>query len=234
MSKQQDIISMFDNIASTYDTTNRVISFGIDQRWRKSACKQVFKILGKKKIFSIVDVACGTGDMILSWQKIAKKKKIIVDEYLGVDPSINMLDIAKKKVLNASFMQGGATCIPTEQADIISISYGLRNVVQRTEALKEFYDTLIKDGLLVILEFTKSDQKSFISSLRGFYMNKVLPFVGGALSKDFEAYKYLPNSIDDFITTKELCSELERVGFKIEYSKGDSYNMSTTIIARKV
>ena len=233
MSKQQDIISMFDNIASTYDTTNRVISFGIDQNWREKACLNTFILLQKTKIGTIVDVACGTGDMLLAWQKLAKEKNIHVGKYLGIDPSSNMLNIAKKKVLNSSFMQAGASCIPAEDVDIISISYGLRNVVHRAEALKEFYDTLIKGGLLVVLEFTKSDQKSFVSSLRGFYMNKVLPFMGGVLSKNFKAYRYLPNSIDDFITTQELCSELEHIGFKIEYSKGDLYNMSTTIIARK-
>jgi len=233
MSKQQDIISMFDNIASTYDTTNRVISFGIDQNWRNKACRQVFSILGKQKITSIVDVACGTGDMILSWQKISKKQNIDIEKYIGIDPSLKMLDIAKNKIPNATFLKGDATYIPCSDVDIVSISYGLRNVVQRTEALSEIYNTLKKDGLFVILEFTKPDKKTFVSHIRNFYMNKVLPFVGGVLSKDFSAYKYLPESIVGFITTKELCFELEKVGFKIEYSKGYSYNISTTIIARK-
>ncbi len=235
MNKQKKIVSMFDEIAKTYDISNRVLSFGIDKSWRRDACERTFQILNKQEIESIIDVACGTGDMCEYWDKIAKQKNLYIKEIIGSDPSSGMLEVAKKKSLNATYVIAEAKDLPFKdnKADILSISYGLRNVVDRKEALKEFYRVLKEGGLLVILEFTKLKNENFISKFRDFYMKKILPIVGGVLSKNFSAYKYLPNSIDNFLTKEGLIDELEKIGFQIETTKGYSMDISTLIIARK-
>ncbi len=234
--KQEKIVNMFDEIASSYDLANRVLSFGIDIQWRKKGCSKALEILNKDRLSQITDVATGTGDLLLHWAEQADKKDIKVDRFVGVDPSKNMLEIAKKKVDFAEFIQGKAQELPidTSSTDIISISYGIRNVVDRKEALKEFNRGLKSGGIVVILEFTKQERDGFTQKLVDFYMKKILPTVGGIVSKNYEAYRYLPDSIEEFLTTKMLEDELRQSGFEIRYTKEFSMGISTLIVAQKV
>jgi demethylmenaquinone methyltransferase/2-methoxy-6-polyprenyl-1,4-benzoquinol methylase len=234
--KQEDIISMFNKIAKTYDLANRILSVGIDKIWRKKACNLAYDFYEKKHLDSIVDVACGTGDLMIDWQKFAKHKNIVLDKIVGVDPSVGMMEVAKTKIPNGVFIEAGAELMPIESAsaDIISISYGIRNVVKRKEGLEEFARVLKPNGLMVILEFTKDDKKSFIRTLKKFYMHKVMPIIGGMISNSKEAYTYLPESIEAFITSDEMCEELKAVGLEPIFVKGYSLDMSTTFIARKI
>ena len=227
---------MFNQIAGTYDTANRILSFGIDTIWRKRACNRSFNLYDKKKIDTIIDVACGTGDMMGYWDKIAKKQGIEIYKMLGVDPSEGMVDVARKKFPNFNFDISFATDIhePDASADIVSITYGIRNVVQRVEAFKEFNRVLKMGGLVVILEFTKEEKKSLFSGLTSFYLNKVLPKLGGFISKNKEAYEYLPDSIESFLTKSMMEDELREAGFEPLYTKSFSMNISTMFIARKV
>ena len=235
MNKQEKIVSMFNDISKTYDVANRVLSFGVDRKWREIAAQKCFELYGKEKIEKILDVACGTGDMCENWDKFAKKNNITVEKIIGADPSVGMLEEAKKKSLNATFVEAEAKDLPfkDKSVDILSISYGLRNVVDRVDGLKEFHRVLKKDGILVILEFTKLKKQTIISIFRDFYMKKILPIIGGILSKNFSAYNYLPNSIDSFLTTEDLVEELKEVGFEVLEAKGYSMDISTLFIARK-
>jgi demethylmenaquinone methyltransferase/2-methoxy-6-polyprenyl-1,4-benzoquinol methylase len=233
--KQEKIVSMFDDIAPTYDVSNRVLSMGIDTIWRKKACDLAFNFYGQSKVEKIVDVACGTGDMILYWQQRAKKSNVSIENIIGIDPSAGMMEVGKKKLPDIEFIQAGAEELPLEDnvADILSISYGIRNVVKRKEAINEFNRVLKKDGLLVILEFAKSDDSNITNMIRDLYMKKILPVVGGMISKNKEAYEYLPQSIDNFLSQSMLRSELEDNGFEVIYLKGFSLNISSLFIARK-
>jgi demethylmenaquinone methyltransferase/2-methoxy-6-polyprenyl-1,4-benzoquinol methylase len=233
--KQEKIVSMFDDIAPTYDVSNRVLSMGIDTIWRKKACDLAFNFYGQSKVEKIVDVACGTGDMILYWQQRAKKSNVNIENIIGIDPSAGMMEVGKKKLPDIEFIQAGAEELPLEDnvADILSISYGIRNVVKRKEAINEFNRVLKKDGLLVILEFAKSDDSNITNMIRDLYMKKILPVVGGMISKNKEAYEYLPQSIDNFLSQSMLRSELEDNGFEVIYLKGFSLNISSLFIARK-
>ena len=235
MSKQEKIVTMFNDIAETYDVANRVLSFGVDKSWRKDACDKTYAYYDQKSIDLILDVACGTGDMCEFWDKRAKKLDITIDKIIGADPSSGMLKKAKEKALNAEFVEAEAKSLPfeTDSVDILSISYGLRNVLDRKEGLEEFYRVLKPDGLLVILEFTKLQKASISSRVRDFYMKKILPVVGGFLSKNKEAYSYLPNSIEGFLTKEKLISELEEIGFEMKEAKGYSMDISTLFIAQK-
>ncbi len=233
--KQEKIVNMFDDIASTYDLANRVLSMGIDKQWRRKGCDKAYNILGLKEIEQITDVACGTGDLLLFWEEYAKKHNIDVKKFVGVDPSVGMLEVARKKVDFAQFLEGKAQELPVEDktTEIISISYGIRNVVDRVEALGEFYRALKPNGIVVILEFTKQDRSGFIDKIVDFGMKNILPRVGGLISKNYEAYKYLPDSIEEFLTTEMLEKELESVGFKMKYTESFSMGISTLLIAQK-
>ena len=236
MEKQQKIVSMFNDIAGTYDIANRVLSMGIDKSWRNKACNKTFELYGKKSIDKIVDVACGTGDMIIFWKQVANENKIDLKNIIGVDPSVGMMEVGKKKLPDVEFIEAFATEMPIEDssADIISISYGIRNVVERQKAFDEFARVLKKDGLVVISEFTKNKKEKLIDHVTDFYMNKILPTLGGMISKNKEAYTYLPNSIDEFLTTENLCNELKQAGLEPVHVKAFSMNISTLIIARKI
>lgn len=234
MDKQKKIVNMFDDIANRYDLANRVLSFGSDIAWRKKACDKAYEFYGKKDIERVLDVACGTGDMLKFWQNRAKDR--VVKEFLGVDPSLNMLEIAKKKFPEFNYIQAYAQNLPTKDnsSDFISISYGIRNVVDRVDAIKEFHRVLKPGGMLVVLEFTKREKSSLMDSVVEFYMKKVLPNIGGLISGNKEAYEYLPNSIDNFLTTEKLIQELKDNGFKLLYTKAFSFGISTLFIAKKI
>ena len=234
--KQEKIVNMFDDIASTYDLTNRVLSMGIDIKWRRTACEKAYEILDNKKLSQITDVACGTGDLLLFWKEYAEKKGVDVQNYVGVDPSVGMLEVARKKIDFAEFKEGKAQELPVSDAstELISISYGIRNVVDRVEALQEFYRALKPNGIVVILEFTKQERQGAFDKVVDFGMKKVLPRVGGLISKNYEAYKYLPDSIEEFLTTEMLEKELEEAGFKMRYTKSFTMGISTLLIAQKI
>jgi len=234
--KQEKIVSMFDDIASTYDLANRVLSMGIDIQWRKKGCDKAFELLGKKKLEQITDVATGTGDLLIYWRERAENSGVAVERFTGIDPSTGMLEVAKKKVDFADFIEGKAQELPIddESTDIISISYGIRNVVDRVEALEEFYRALKPGGMVVILEFTKQEREGVLDKVVDFGMKKVLPKVGGIISKNYEAYQYLPDSIEEFLTTEMLQKELEEAGFEMKYTQSFSMGISTLLVAQKI
>jgi demethylmenaquinone methyltransferase/2-methoxy-6-polyprenyl-1,4-benzoquinol methylase len=233
--KQEKIVSMFDDIAPTYDTANRVMSMGVDKSWRRKACDLAYEYYAKDSIDRIVDVACGTGDMMDFWKKRSEVAGIAIGKIVGVDPSVGMVDVARQKYPKFNYHISKATEIPLEDesADILSITYGIRNVVERKEALDEFNRVLKKGGLVVILEFMKNENPSFLGKIMNFYTNKILPKVGGFISKNIEAYEYLPNSIEDFSTVANMQRELQDAGFEMLYTKSFSMDISTLLIARK-
>ncbi|WP_107776352.1 bifunctional demethylmenaquinone methyltransferase/2-methoxy-6-polyprenyl-1,4-benzoquinol methylase UbiE [Campylobacter concisus] len=235
MQKQEKIVDMFNQIAPTYDVANRVLSLGVDVSWRKFACRYMLEIF-KNKSINIVDVACGTGDMMGLWSEISKEFGVEIKSLTGIDPSSGMLKEARAKFPNFKFIEAYAdnTTLTSGEAQILSISYGIRNVVERKAALREFNRVLALNGYVVVLEFTKRQKNGLITSLRDFYLSKILPKIGGFISKNKEAYEYLPSSIENFLDAKSFCDELATAGFEIELCKGFSMDISTLFIAKKV
>ena len=235
MQKQEKIVDMFNQIAPTYDVANRVLSLGVDVSWRKFACRYMLEIF-KERSINIVDVACGTGDMMGLWSEISKEFGVEIKSLTGIDPSSGMLKEARAKFPNFKFIEAYAdnTTLASGEAQILSISYGIRNVVERKAALREFNRVLALNGYVVVLEFTKRQKKGLVTLLRDFYLSKILPKIGGFISKNKEAYEYLPNSIENFLDAKSFCDELVDAGFEIELCKGFSMDISTLFIAKKV
>ncbi|WP_457595852.1 bifunctional demethylmenaquinone methyltransferase/2-methoxy-6-polyprenyl-1,4-benzoquinol methylase UbiE [Hydrogenimonas sp.] len=233
--RQEKIVSMFDEIASTYDVTNRILSMGIDKSWRKRACDKTLSLLDRKEDLTVLDVACGTGDMLQWWKDRAEAAGATIGRFIGVDPSEGMLEVARKKVDWAEFVVAKAQKMPLEDAcaDILSISYGIRNVVDRQEAIDEFYRVLKPGGMVVILEFTKRESGGLKGKVVDFYMHRILPTLGGLVSRNYEAYRYLPDSIEGFLTTEMLQKELEKAGFALRHTQAFSMGISTLLIAQK-
>lgn len=225
---------MFDEIAGSYDLTNRVLSLGVDIAWRLKACRLSLEYLKRERV-TILDVACGTGDMILHWERVAKEQGVTLEKISGVDPSGGMLKVAKEKLPHISFIQAEAKAIPLEDSsiDVISIAYGIRNVVEREAALNEFCRLLKPGGILVILEFTKNENLALFDYLSKFYLKYILPLIGGLVSKSYESYRYLPDSIEAFLTKEGLARELVKHGLEMRYMKSYSAKISTLFIAKK-
>jgi len=228
---QKKIVKMFDSIAPRYDLANRILSLGIDKKWRKEAIKKTISKIDKNNL-RILDVACGTGDMIEIWKNSVKNKKI---EISGLDPSSGMLEIAKKRFPQVTFYNKYATEIPCESdlMDVISISFGIRNVMEIQKAFDEFNRVLENDGKLLILEFVKVQKLSFFRKYIDLYTNKLLPKIGGIITKNKEAYKYLSKSIENFRTVEELERLLKKSGFVVNEVKHFNFSQVTMIIAQK-
>ena len=203
---ETDIQNMFDTIAPSYDFLNRLLSLRQDVRWRRALAHQIpFRIGG-----TYVDVATGTGDVLVA----ARNQHPEYASWVGVDISDNMLTLAKKKlgeVLPPSaaptFIQASAEKLPfsNETVDCLSISFGLRNVIDKEKALQEFLRVLKPEGTLLILEFFTPT--GVLSRFFEFYFHHILPRIGGLFS-DAKAYQYLPTSVMSFYSHAALCGLL--------------------------
>ena len=226
--KKQFVEKMFDDISPNYDFLNRLLSFGIDIYWRK----QFIKSLNIQNQCTLLDVACGTGDIGFS---ILKKYNI---RLINIDISSKMLEQAEKKAQNNNisgikFIKGDAEKLPLEDnsVDYLSIAYGFRNIGHYDIALKEFYRVLKPGGTLGILEFSKPRVK-IAGSIFNFYFHNVLPKVGSLFSRT-DAYQYLPESVDFFPTRKSICDKIENSGFQKTLFSDLTFGISTIFLAYK-
>lgn len=235
MKNQNKIIDMFSAIAPTYDKANRVMSMGLDTQWRKDAVAAVLANFINKEL-SVADIACGTGDMMGLWYERAKGYNANLTRLVGIDPSSGMLEVAKEKYPKFEFIEAQATDtkLDDKAVDVVSISYGIRNVVERVKALEEFNRILKPGGYLVVLEFTKPTKSGLVAKARDFYISKILPKIGEKISKNKEAYEYLPNSIEQFLDVDTFKRELENAGFSVEIAKSYTFEVSTLLLAKKV
>lgn len=197
---------MFDNIAGRYDLLNRLLSFRRDVTWRKKAIRK----MEIDKNMLVLDLACGTGDMILELQRQVNGVNVI-----GADFSKNMLSIAKQKGVAAPLLAADAHFLPFKENtfDRIMIAFGFRNVVDKDKGLKNLYRVLKPDGRLCILEFSQPEGVIF-SKIYKFYFTKLLPLIGGIISGDRNAYSYLPDSVYKFPKKDVYKKMILNAGFK--------------------
>jgi demethylmenaquinone methyltransferase/2-methoxy-6-polyprenyl-1,4-benzoquinol methylase len=209
--KKEQVADMFNNISGTYDFLNHFLSLGIDILWRKKAIRELSSL--KPRI--ILDVATGTGDFAFEAIKILKPEKVI-----GVDISVGMLDVARKKILERNLQHiftvrtGDSEGLEFEDNhfDAITVAYGVRNYENLEKGLADMFRVLKPEGKIVILEFSKPQQFP-IKQGYNFYFKYVTPFFGRLFSKDQRAYTYLPESVAAFPDGKTFTELLEKVGF---------------------
>lgn len=174
----------FDTIARTYDRLNRVMTLGLDRRWRRRAVRDPHG--------NVLDVACGTGDMV---QELQKRGCLVT----GVDLSEEMLTIAKSKAPTATYMIADAEHLPFENDcfDAVTCAFGVRNFVHLEQGLGEMLRVLKPGGRMVILELATPDSK-LIRPFYNLYTKHIIPWLGSRIAGNREAYTYLPESVERF------------------------------------
>jgi len=199
---------MFDRIARRYDRLNRVMTFGLDKSWRKAISK-----LMPSPINLWLDAATGTGDQIL----FSLQNGLKASEIIGIDLSEGMLSLGQSKLTNypqVSLKKASLTRIPLQNnsCDVVTCSFGIRNVDPFTEGLAEFLRVLKSDGTLLILESSRP-QHPLLSFGHRFYMKKILPRIASFLGSDPMAYSYLADTTSRFPCGNDFCHILKKVGF---------------------
>jgi demethylmenaquinone methyltransferase/2-methoxy-6-polyprenyl-1,4-benzoquinol methylase len=212
--KRLRVQRMFTAIAPSYDLNNRLHSMWMDQRWRSKAVK----LANLKPRDRVVDVACGTGD--LSFKFAAKLATGDEPRVLGIDFTYAMLPIAVGKaehgqVNNCRFLSGDAQALPLPDSccDVVSIAFGIRNVQNPATAVAEFFRVLRPGGRLIILEFSLPTNR-LLRGLYNFYFHHILPTTATLISGDKTgAYKYLPQSVNTFISRDRMIGMMQKAGF---------------------
>ena len=208
--KKKQVIQMFDNIAKSYDFLNHSLSLGMDNLWRKIAIKKL-----TNNPTSILDIATGTADFAITASKHTKA------QITGIDISQAMLDVGDKKIIKKGLSAriklrlADSENLPFDDNsfDALTAGFGVRNFEDLNKGLSEMNRTLKSGGIVAILE--PSEPTSFpLKQFYNLYFHYVLPFVGRIVSKDQNAYSYLPNSVTAFPSGKAFLAELEKAGFK--------------------
>lgn len=209
---RQQVWTMFDRIAPRYDLLNRLLSFRRDVAWRK----RMGRMIPGGPSLALLDIATGTVDQILSLMTT----HTAITRAVGVDMSEGMLDYGRKKIDRLGWQDrimlktGDAMSIPEPEAafDLATMSFGIRNVINVTGALREIQRVLKPGGRALILEFSTPSNPLF-RPLYFFYLRHVLPVIGGVLSGDRKAYAYLNRTIETFPSGEAFCAIMREAGF---------------------
>lgn len=229
-SKKVQVTEMFDTISGNYDGLNRVISFGIDIKWRN----RVVAILQKKQPQTILDIATGTGDLAIKMVKTGAKKIV------GLDISKGMLEVGiskinKKKLATTIEMLVGDSenlPFPNNSFDAITVAFGVRNFENLNLGLAEIYRVLKPSGTFVVLETAVPDKTPFKQGY-SLYTKYVLPAIGRIFSKDQSAYAYLSESAAVFPYGENFNNILKKIGFIGVENKPQTFGVASIYVATK-
>lgn len=230
LGKKEQVTKMFDTISKNYDGLNRVISFGIDVRWRK----KVVELLKKEKPEVILDIATGTGDLAIALVKTGAKKII------GLDISPGMLAVGKQKVMakqldgTIEMVVGDSENLSFDNAsfDAVTVSFGVRNFETLETGLAEILRVLKPNGSLVVLETSVPVKTPFKQGYK-LYTKHILPFIGKLFSKDDSAYGYLSESASVFPHGENFNNILREIGFIEVVNKPQTFGVASIYSAKK-
>jgi len=218
----------FGKITRYYDLANSICSFWQDKGWRKEVSQALDEV-----DLPILDLCCGPYTLTL---EILKRKKRIA---FALDLSREMLKFGlTKRAPDLSFVYpvcGDAEELPfkDETFGAVTIAFGFRNLVNRDKALQEMHRVLKKDGLLAILEFSKP-KLPIIRNVYFFYLKKIIPLIGGLLTGDYQAYRYLATSIENFPEVETVREMLIKTGFSEVFTKSLTFGVVTLYLWRKI
>lgn len=204
---------MFDGIAPDYDRLNHLMSLGVDKCWRRRAIRE---ITDPQRPQQILDLACGTGDFSIAIARRMHPQSRVT----GLDLSEGMLAVMRGKVDKAglaeriSCRQGDSEALPWPDAcfDRVTIAFGIRNFEHRETALQEILRVLKPGGRLVILELSVPENRLLRACYNLYFMHFV-PWIGGLISGDKAAYRYLPASVQQFPGRREWTATMARCGY---------------------
>ncbi len=215
MQEKQNIGSLFNRIAHSYDTVNHVLSLNIDKRWRRKTVKMLPERRITNTSLHVLDVAIGTADLAI---ETLKRKK--ATHVTGLDLSTEMMRIGAEKAAKQemseqiTFVEGSAQEMPFEdnQFDAITCGFGVRNFSDLDAGLREMHRVLRPNGTVLILEFSYPTNP-IIRWAYNFYFSRLMPLIGGVISKDKKAYTYFYHSVKNFVWGKEMVKHLQAAGF---------------------
>lgn len=199
----REVAGMFDGVARNYDRTNDVLSFGMDRTWRRATLKSVGARAGER----VLDLAAGTGTSSEDYADAGI-------EVVPCDFSFGMVQVGKRRRPDLAFVVGDATRLPfaDESFDAVTISFGLRNVVDTEAGLREMLRVTRPGGRIVVCEFSTPPQAAW-RGLYGFYRDNLLPRVASIVSSNTDAYSYLSESIAHWPDQRDLAALLARAGW---------------------
>jgi demethylmenaquinone methyltransferase/2-methoxy-6-polyprenyl-1,4-benzoquinol methylase len=209
--KQGLVGKVFSSVASKYDLMNDAMSFGIHRLWKDKLIAQL------EPDKALLDMASGTGDIAKRYYLKSKNPDITL-----CDINIDMLNVGKNKLFDENIYKGlkfsccNAEILPFEEFsfDYYTIAFGIRNVTNIREALKEAWRVLKPGGKFVCLEFSKVNN-DFLAKLYDFYSLNVIPKIGGLIAGDSDSYKYLVESIRMFPAQEDFVKMMEEAGFRM-------------------
>ncbi|MFL9843051.1 bifunctional demethylmenaquinone methyltransferase/2-methoxy-6-polyprenyl-1,4-benzoquinol methylase UbiE [Flavobacterium rhizosphaerae] len=230
LGKKEQVAQMFDTISGNYDGLNRVISFGIDVKWRK----KVLKLVAANNPKTILDIATGTGDLAILMAQTGAK------EIIGADISEGMMEVGRKKVAEKkldkriTLQYGDSENLPFQDDyfDAITVAFGIRNFETLEKGLAEILRVLKPGGIFVILE-TSVPTKFPYKQGYTFYSKYLLPLIGRAFSKDRSAYAYLSESASVFPFGEKLNNILRKTGFIEVKDMPQTFGVATIYSASK-
>jgi len=230
LGKKAQVTKMFDTISGNYDGLNRVISLGIDIKWRK----RVVQIVAKSNPESILDIATGTGDLAIALMETGAKKIV------GLDISTGMLEVGKEKVAEKKLSEtiamvvGDSEALPfdNDSFDAITVAFVVRNFENLEKGLAEIYRVLRPKGTFAVLETSVPTKTPFKQGYR-LYSKQVLPLVGKLFSKDDSAYNYLSESAAVFPYGDAFNNILKKIGFIGIEHKPQTLGVATIYVASK-
>ena len=204
MPRKENVREMFDHIAPTYDKLNHVLSMNVDKRWRRHALREIVDGSAQR----ILDVACGTGDSTISIAQAAGEGSAVT----GVDISEGMMALVEGKAAKAGVADrirlqvADGEALPYEDGafDRVTCAFGIRNFEHKEQGLSEFRRVLKPGGKAVILELSVP-QNRVVRWAYDLYFMRLLPRIGGAVSGDKAAYRYLPASVHRFPAPQAFC-----------------------------
>lgn len=229
--KKEEVREMFDNIAPRYDLLNHTLSMNIDRLWRR----RVVNFVRRAQPRRILDVATGTGDLA-----IAMARRIRDVQVLGVDLSEAMLAVARRKVEERGLDnrivldRGDAEHLAVGDAsvDVATVAFGVRNFGDLAAGLRELARTIKPGGQVVILEFSRPSNRAF-RALYEFYSYKILPRIGGLVSRDKRAYEYLPASVGEFPAPERFMEMMAAAGFRNCRRRSQSFGIAQIYIGER-
>lgn len=218
ISSQDNVQQMFDTIVPRYDLMNHVMTFGMDFRWRKMVAKQARTLQNGELSDFVVDVACGTGDVAFELERAG------VPLVTGLDYSSGMISEAerkaKKRGSEVNFLEGDAMDMPFEdgKASAATISFGMRNLPDYAAGVKEMARIVKPGGKVICLEMTPY-HRPILKIGFNFYFSRIVPVIGKLLTGEYDAYKYLPDSVKRFPNADELAEVFRDAGLMdVKYS----------------
>jgi demethylmenaquinone methyltransferase/2-methoxy-6-polyprenyl-1,4-benzoquinol methylase len=223
---------MFNRIARRYDLLNGILSFGLHHHWRQRMCAG----LSEARPVRLLDLATGTGDVAIALTEAMPK----IQKTIGLDLADNMLDIGRVKVqqkgLNdrIELVHGDACAIdyPDASFNAISMAFGIRNVPDPLQAMKEMNRVLTEHGRAVILEFSMP-KNPVIRWGHLMYLRYGVPAIGWLVSGNYKAYKYLNQSIEDFPYGDDFCHLMRKAGFSAVRCEPLLFGVATLYIGLK-